>query len=45
MRAAIALSLVFVARAGATAMYDYKPGEFLMIEGERRIGRSLSGFV
>jgi hypothetical protein len=33
MRAAIALSLVFVAHAGATAMYDYKPGEFLVIDG------------
>ena len=33
MRAAIALSLAFVADAGATAMYDYKPGQFLVIEG------------
>jgi len=33
MRAAVALSLVFVAHAGATAMYDYKPGEFLVIDG------------
>ena len=33
MRAAVALSLAFVAHAGATAMYDYKPGQFLMIDG------------
>ena len=31
--AAIALSLAFVAHAGATATYDYKPGQFLVIEG------------
>ena len=30
---ALALSLAFVAHAGATAMYDYKPGEFLVIDG------------
>src|SRR5882757_8395088 len=30
MKAAVALSLVFVAHAGATATYDYKPGEFLV---------------
>jgi hypothetical protein len=35
MRAAIALalSLAFVAHAGATATYDYKPGQFLVIDG------------
>ena len=33
MRAAIALSLAFVAHAVATATYDYKPGEFLVIDG------------
>jgi hypothetical protein len=33
LRAAVALSLVFVAYAGATATYDYKPGEFLVIDG------------
>jgi hypothetical protein len=35
MRAAIALalSLAFVAHADATATYDYKPGEFLVIGG------------
>jgi hypothetical protein len=33
MRAAVALSLAFVAHAGATATYDYKPGEFLVIDG------------
>ena len=33
MRAAVALSLAFVAHAGATAMYDCKPGEFLVIDG------------
>ena len=33
MKAAVALSLAFVAHAGATAMYDYKPGEFLVIDG------------
>src|SRR5205809_6221716 len=32
-RAAVALSLAFVAHAGATATYDYKPGQFLVIEG------------
>jgi len=30
---ALALSLAFVPHAGATAMYDYKPGEFLVIDG------------
>jgi len=30
---ALALSLAFVAHAGATAMYDYKPGEVLVIDG------------
>jgi len=33
MRAAVALSLAFVTHAGAAAMYDYKPGEFLVIDG------------
>ena len=33
MKAAVALSLAFVNHAGATAMYDYKPGEFLVIDG------------
>jgi hypothetical protein len=33
MGAAVALSLAFVAHAGATAMYDYKPGQFLVIDG------------
>ena len=33
LRAAVALSLAFVAHAGATAMYDYKPGEVLVIDG------------
>jgi hypothetical protein len=33
LRAAVALSLAFVAHAGATATYDYKPGEFLVIDG------------
>jgi hypothetical protein len=32
-RAVVALSLAFVAHAGATATYDYKPGEFLAIDG------------
>ena len=32
-RAAVALSLAFAAYAGATATYDYKPGEFLVIDG------------
>ena len=31
--AAVALSLAFVAHAGATATYNYKPGEFLVIDG------------
>ena len=29
----LALSLAFVGHARATAMYDYKPGEFLVIDG------------
>jgi hypothetical protein len=33
MKAVVALSLAFVAQATATAMYDYKPGEFLLIDG------------
>src|SRR6267142_6663436 len=33
MRAAVALSLAFVAHAGGTATYGYKPGEFLVIDG------------
>src|SRR5262245_31803798 len=33
MRAAVAVSIAFVAHAGATASYDYKPGEFLVIDG------------
>jgi len=33
MKTAVALSLAFVAQAGATATYDYKPGEFLVIDG------------
>jgi hypothetical protein len=33
MRAAVALSLAFVAYAGATDTYDYKPGQFLVIDG------------
>ena len=33
MRATVALSLAFVAHAGATASYDYKPGQFLVIHG------------
>ncbi len=33
MKAAVALSLAFVAHAGATATYDYKLGEFLVIDG------------
>jgi hypothetical protein len=33
MLAAVALTLVLVAHAGATATYDYKPGEFLVIDG------------
>jgi hypothetical protein len=32
-KAAVALSLAFVAHAGATATYDYKPGQFLVIDG------------
>jgi hypothetical protein len=32
-KAVVVLSLAFVASAGATATYDYKPGQFLVIEG------------
>src|SRR5437773_9977722 len=41
-RAAVALSLVFVAHAGATATYDYKPGEFLVIDGGTSPDKKLS---
>jgi len=33
LRAAVALSLAFTAYTLATATYDYKPGEFLVIDG------------
>jgi hypothetical protein len=33
MRVTAALSLALIAPAGATATYDYKPGEFLVIDG------------
>jgi hypothetical protein len=33
MRATVALSLAFVVHVGATASYDYKPGELLVIHG------------
>jgi hypothetical protein len=33
MREAIVLSFAFVVHAGATAMYDYKLEEFLLIDG------------
>jgi hypothetical protein len=33
LRTAVALGLAFVAHAGATATYDYKPGELLVIDG------------
>jgi hypothetical protein len=33
LRTAVALSLAFVAHAGATASYDYRPGQFLVIDG------------
>lgn len=33
MKAAVALLFALCAAAGATAMYDYKPGEFLVIDG------------
>src|SRR4030095_14037775 len=33
MKAAVALSLAFAAHSGATATYDYKPGDFLVIDG------------
>ena len=33
MKAVVVASLAFVAHAGATAMYDYKPGQFLVIDG------------
>ena len=39
---ALALSLAFVAHAGATAMYDYKPGEFLVIDGGTSPDKKLS---
>jgi hypothetical protein len=32
MGAAVAISLAFIVHAGATAMYDYKPGQFLVID-------------
>src|SRR5215472_787616 len=42
MMAAVALSLAFVAQAGATAEYDYKPGEFLVIDGGTSPDKKLS---
>jgi hypothetical protein len=42
LRAAVALSLAFVAHAGATASYDYKPGEFLVIDGGTSPDKKLS---
>ena len=33
MKTAVALGLAIVAHAGATATYDYKPGELLVIDG------------
>jgi hypothetical protein len=33
MNAVFALSLALVAHLGATAMYDYKPGQILLIDG------------
>ena len=41
-RAAIALSLAFVAHAGATGTYDYKPGEFLVIDSRTSPDRKFS---
>jgi hypothetical protein len=37
MRAAVALSLAFVAHAGATATYDYKAGKFLVIGSQWQV--------
>jgi len=42
MTAAVALILAFVAHAGATATYDYKPGEFLVIDGGTSPDKKLS---
>ncbi len=42
LRAAVALSLAFVAHAGATASYDYKPGELLVIDGGTSPDKKLS---
>jgi hypothetical protein len=42
MRAAVALSLAFVAHAAATTTYDYKPGEFLVIDGGTSPDRKFS---
>ena len=33
LRTAVALTVALVAHVGATATYDYKPGEFLVVEG------------
>ena len=38
---ALALSLAIGAHAGATAMYDYKPGEFLVIDGGTLAGQKV----
>jgi len=42
LRAAVALILALVAHAGATAMYDYKPGELLVIDGGTSPDKKLS---
>ena len=42
MSTAVALSLALVAHAGATAMYSYKPGEALVIDGGTSPDKKLS---
>lgn len=42
IRATVALSLTFIAHAGATASYDYKPGQFLVIDGGTSPDRKFS---
>jgi hypothetical protein len=42
MTAAVVLSLAFVGHAGATATHDYKPGQFLVIDGGRSPDKKFS---
>ncbi len=42
MRAAVVLSLAFIAHASTASTYDYKPGELLVIDGGASPDKKLS---